>query len=184
VPARPGKPKDKAKVEVAVQVAQRWVLARLRNETFFSLAALNERIRELTGELNARPMRAYGGESRRVLFERLDKPALRPLCDIRFEVAEWGEAKVNRDYHPLCQEELSLESGAAKPGVTQLVGRRATTTCAQDLLCSLPQRNDPKADITASPGRARARGQDRRPSDDPLALGSREYYGTRCDESG
>ncbi len=60
VPARPRKPRDKAKVEVAVQIAQRWVLARLRNETFFSLASLNERIAELTRELNARPGRRRG----------------------------------------------------------------------------------------------------------------------------
>lgn len=99
VPARPGKPKDKAKVEVAVQVAQRWVLARLRNETFFSLTSLNTRIGELREELNARPMRSYGGASRRELFERLDKPALRPLRAERFEIAEWGEAGVHRDYH-------------------------------------------------------------------------------------
>lgn len=99
VPARPRKPKDKAKVEVAVQVAQRWMLARLRNETFFSLEALNVRIAELLEELNARPMRAYGGSSRRELFERLDKPALRALPETRFEVASWGDARVNRDYH-------------------------------------------------------------------------------------
>lgn len=99
VPARPSKPKDKAKVEVAVQVAQRWVLARLRNETFFSLDALNARIAELREELNARPMRAYGGASRRDLFERLDKPALSELPELRFEIAAWGEATVNRDYH-------------------------------------------------------------------------------------
>jgi transposase len=99
VPARPRKPRDKAKVEVAVQVAQRWVLARLRNEVFFSLEALNARIAELLEELNARPMRAYGGASRRDLFERLDKPALRPLPETRFEIAAWGDATVNRDYH-------------------------------------------------------------------------------------
>jgi len=99
VPARPRKPRDKAKVEVAVQVAQRWILARMRNETFFSLDALNGRIRELLEELNARPMRSYGGVSRRELFERLDRDALKPLPDTRFEIAEWGEAKVNRDYH-------------------------------------------------------------------------------------
>lgn len=99
VPARPRKPKDKAKVEVAVQVAQRWVLARLRNETFFSLASLNTRIAELLEELNRRPMRAYGGASRRELFERLDKPALRQLPETRFEIAAWGDATVNRDYH-------------------------------------------------------------------------------------
>src|SRR5690606_30267480 len=61
VPARPGKPRDKAKVEVGVQVVQRWILARLRNEPFHSLAALNERISELLEELNDRPMRRYGG---------------------------------------------------------------------------------------------------------------------------
>jgi hypothetical protein len=64
VPARPAKPRDKAKAEVGVQVAQRWVLARLRHETFFSLAALNARIRELLTDLNARPMKGYGGLSR------------------------------------------------------------------------------------------------------------------------
>jgi transposase len=99
VPARPGKPRDKAKVEVAVQVAQRWILARLRNETFFSLEVLNKRIAELLAELNARPMRTYGGASRRELFERLDQPSLRPLPQTRFEIAEWGEAGINGDYH-------------------------------------------------------------------------------------
>lgn len=99
VPARPGKPRDKAKVEVGVQVAQRWILARLRNETFFSLEALNARISELLAELNARPMRTYGGASRRELFERLDQPALRALKETRFEIAEWGDAGINGDYH-------------------------------------------------------------------------------------
>ena len=75
VPARPAQPRDKAKVEAGVLVAQRWILARLRNETFFSLDALNERIAELLEELNDRPMRLYGA-SRRELFERLDRPAL------------------------------------------------------------------------------------------------------------
>ena len=58
VPARPRKPRDKAKVEVAVQVVERWILARIRNETFFSLAELNTRIAEWLKELNARTMRA------------------------------------------------------------------------------------------------------------------------------
>ena len=79
VAARPRKPKDKAKVEVAVQIVQRWVLARLRHEQFFTLADLNRRIGELVKELNERPMRDYGGKSRRELFERIDKPALSPL---------------------------------------------------------------------------------------------------------
>jgi len=67
LPAHPAKPRDKAKVEVAVQIAQRWILARLRHETFFSLPALNARIRELLVDLNARPMKGYGGVSRRDL---------------------------------------------------------------------------------------------------------------------
>lgn len=99
IPARPRKPKDKAKVEVAVQVVQRWILARLRNETFFSLRALNERIRALLDDLNARPMRAYGARSRRDLYEALDRPALRSLPPERYVFAEWKRAAVNIDYH-------------------------------------------------------------------------------------
>jgi transposase len=78
VPARPAKPRDKAKVEVAVQVDERWILARLRNDTFFTLATLNARIAELLTDLNDRPMKGYGGASRRALFERFDRPALQP----------------------------------------------------------------------------------------------------------
>jgi transposase len=99
LPARPAKPRDKAKVEVAVQVAQRWILARLRHETFVSLAALNGRIRELLVDLNARPMKGYGGHSRRDLFERFDRPALRPLPAERFVYTEWRQVRVNIDYH-------------------------------------------------------------------------------------
>ena len=88
----------KAKVEVAVQIAQRWILARLRRETFTSLADMNRRIRALLEDLNRRVMRRYG-VSRRALFERIDKAALRPLPSGRFELFEWKRAKVNIDYH-------------------------------------------------------------------------------------
>jgi transposase len=98
LPARPAKARDKAKVEVAVQVVERWILARLRHETFFSLAALNARIAELLADLNARPMRLYRA-SRRELFERLDQPALRPLPTEPFVYGEWKTARVNVDYH-------------------------------------------------------------------------------------
>ena len=98
LPARPGKPKDKAKVEAGVLVATRWILARLRHETFFSLAALNARIAELRADLNARPMRLYRA-SRRELFDRLDQPALRPLPAEAFIYGEWKTARVNVDYH-------------------------------------------------------------------------------------
>jgi transposase len=98
LPARQGMPRDKAKIEAGVLVAERWILARLRHETFFSLAALNTRIAELLADLNARPMRLYR-VSRRELFERLDRPALRPLPSEPFLYGEWKRARVNIDYH-------------------------------------------------------------------------------------
>jgi len=98
IPARPARPRDKAKVEVAVQVVERWILARLRNQSFFSLGALNVRIRELLEDLNARPMRDYG-QSRRERFESLDRPALKTLPEQRFVYAEWKTVGVNIDYH-------------------------------------------------------------------------------------
>ena len=98
LPARPGHPRDKAKVETAVLVAQRWILAKLRNQTFHSIEALNERIGELLEELNERPMRVYG-KSRRELFEQLDKSALGALPEKRFACGEWKRVTVNIDYH-------------------------------------------------------------------------------------
>lgn len=97
-PARPAKPRDKAKVEAGVRIAQRWILGRIRNQVFFSLSELNERIRELVDELNRYVMRGYGA-SRRDLFERLDRPALRPLPDQPYEYAEWKKVLLNIDYH-------------------------------------------------------------------------------------
>jgi len=98
IPARVRKPKDKAKVEVGVQVVERWVLARLRNRTFFGLGELNLAIRELLEELNDRPMR-HLGKSRRELFEALDRPALKPLPAEPYEFATWKKIKVSIDYH-------------------------------------------------------------------------------------
>jgi transposase len=98
IPARVRKPRDKAKVEVGVQVVERWILARLRNQTFFSLAALNSAIAQLLEELNNRPMK-HLGKSRKQLFEELDRPALRPLPDRPYEYATWKTARVNIDYH-------------------------------------------------------------------------------------
>uniref|UniRef100_UPI001AE0D4B8 IS21 family transposase n=1 Tax=Pararhodobacter sp. SW119 TaxID=2780075 RepID=UPI001AE0D4B8 len=98
LPARPYKPKDKAKVEVAVQVAQRWILARLRNLRFFSLADLNVAIRRLLDQLNMRVMRGYGA-SRADLFATLDRPNLQPLPPQPYEFARWKRARVAPDYH-------------------------------------------------------------------------------------
>lgn len=98
MPARPRSPRDKAKVEVGVQIAERWLLARIRDETFTSLGALNARLAELTGDLNGRTMRTYKA-SRRDLFERLDKPALAPLPEQPFEASTWKKVALNIDYH-------------------------------------------------------------------------------------
>ena len=98
IPARPYKPRDKAKVEVGVQVVQRWILARLRNRRFFSLAELNQAIRELVDQLNDRPMRGWG-TTRRALYEQLDRPALRELPPTPYEYATWKRCRVNLDYH-------------------------------------------------------------------------------------
>lgn len=106
IPARPRAPRDKAKVEAGVLVAERWILARLRHEVFHSLAALNARIRELLTALNERPMRGYGGQSRRDLFERCDRPALRALPPTRYEHADWRTATVNIDYHVEVEKHL------------------------------------------------------------------------------
>jgi transposase len=98
VPARPGKARDKAKVESMVLVVQRWILARLRHRTFFELAELNEAILELLEQLNGRPMQKLG-VSRRELWERLDRPALKPLPVARYDLAQWTPCKPNIDYH-------------------------------------------------------------------------------------
>ncbi|MGH2627508.1 MAG: Mu transposase domain-containing protein, partial [Anaerolineales bacterium] len=94
----PRRPRDRAKVEVGVQIVERWVLAVLRHHTFTSLAEANVAIRELTDRLNARPFRKREG-SRRSLFETLEHPALRPLPATPYEFAHWQQAKVNIDYH-------------------------------------------------------------------------------------
>jgi transposase len=97
IPARPRRPRDKAKVEVGVLIAQRWILAALRHRTFFSLAELNEAIGELLERLNARAFQKLDG-CRRSVFDSIDRPAMRALPARRYEIAEWRRAKVNVDY--------------------------------------------------------------------------------------
>jgi len=98
LPARVRRPRDKAKVEVAVQVVQRWVLARLRHRRFFSLAELNGAIRELVADLNDRPTR-HLGTTRRVLFEAIEQSALLPLPVEPYAYAEWRRCRAGLDYH-------------------------------------------------------------------------------------
>ena len=98
LPARPYKPRDKAKVEAGVQVAERWIAAALRDRRFFSLSELNAAIRELVDKLNNRTSRHLGA-SRQKLFEKLDRPALEPLPQEPYEYAEWKNCKAGIDYH-------------------------------------------------------------------------------------
>jgi transposase len=98
VPARPYRPKDKAKVEVAVQVATRWIIAKLRNRCFFSLAELNAAIRDLVTQLNDRVTRHLGA-SRRALFDEIERPALKALPVEPYLYAEWKECRVGLDHH-------------------------------------------------------------------------------------
>jgi transposase len=98
MPARPRKPRDKAKVENGVLVAERWILAALRHRKFFSLAELNEAIATLLERLNHRPFRKREG-TRASLFAELDRPALQPLPAERYVMAEWKTVRASIDYH-------------------------------------------------------------------------------------
>jgi transposase len=98
IPARPGKPRDKAKAEAGVLLAERWILAALRNRTFFSLGELNQAIREKLTSLNNRKFQKLDS-SRSELFKTIEKPALKPLPSSPYEFAQWKIATVNIDYH-------------------------------------------------------------------------------------
>ena len=98
LPTRSRRPRDKGKVEGAVLIVERWILARLRNQRFFSLADLNAAITLLVDDLNERPMR-HVGQSRRQIFEEIERPALAALPPQAFEYAEWKRARVHPDYH-------------------------------------------------------------------------------------
>lgn len=98
MPARPYKPRDKAKVEVGVQIVERWIVAALRHRHFYSVGEINEAIAGLLERLNNRRFRKREG-TRASLFAELDKPALQPLPVERYELAEWKSVRANIDYH-------------------------------------------------------------------------------------
>jgi transposase len=98
IPARTYKARDKAKVEIGVLLAERWIMARLRNRRFQSVGEINIAIRGLVSWINARPFKKLPG-SRQSLYEEIDRPALRPLPESRYEFALWRRSKVNIDYH-------------------------------------------------------------------------------------
>lgn len=95
VSAGVGKARDKAKVEVGVQNVERWILARLRNQKFFSLGELNRAMRELLKDLNSRPMEHFH-QSRQELFAEIDRPALKPLPAAPYEYAYWKKPTSTR----------------------------------------------------------------------------------------
>lgn len=98
VPARKGKPRDKAKVETSVLVVERWIIAALRNQVFFSLEELNQAILKLLEKLNRRPFKKLPG-CRYDLYRAVDLPALKPLPEKRYEYAEWKRCTAHIDYH-------------------------------------------------------------------------------------
>jgi len=98
IPARPRKPRDKAKVEGGVLIAQRWIVAALRNHTFFNIEQINEAIWDKLDELNDRKFQKLDG-NRRQMYQNLDRPALRALPASRYVYADWSRPKVNIDYH-------------------------------------------------------------------------------------
>ncbi|TWO64408.1 IS21 family transposase [Caenimonas sedimenti] len=98
-PARARKPRDKGKVEVGVQIAQRWILFRLRDRVFFSLTELNAEIQRLTVALNDHPFKKLDG-TRRLRFEQTERGQLKPLPAVAFELCEWRyQVRVGDDYH-------------------------------------------------------------------------------------
>ena len=99
LPARPRRPRDKAKVEAAVGIVERWLLGRLRNRRFYSLAEVNAAIAELLVALNDRRVLRYVGRTRRQLFEEIDAPRLTPLPADPYVFAQWSLRKVGLDYH-------------------------------------------------------------------------------------
>lgn len=98
MPSRPYKPRDKAKVEVGVQLVERWIMARLRHAAFFTLGELNQAIHLLLADLNARPFKKLEG-SRQSQFEALDRPVLKPLPLLPYQYAEWKLVRVHLDCH-------------------------------------------------------------------------------------
>lgn len=137
IPARVRRPRDKAKAEVGVLVAERWIMAALRHRTFFSLAELNAAVKELLEKLNHRQFRKLETNRAR-LFEVLDRPALRPLPVEPFRLEQIQRAKVHMDYHveigghyysvpyELVQEEVEVRLSSSTVEILHQ-GRRVAT---------------------------------------------------------
>ncbi len=127
IPARVRKPQDKSKAEVGVQIVERWILARLRKQTFFSLAEANDAIGHLLLDMNNRPFKKLPG-TRRQAFESLDQPVLQPLPATPYEFAQWKKVRVNIDYHIELDGHYYSVPFALKG---QQLDARSTSTCVE-----------------------------------------------------
>lgn len=121
LPARPAEPTDKAKVETAVQIVERWVIAPLRKMVFHSFGELRQAVNAKLRELNERPFQKLSG-NRRQLFEEVDRPVLRPLPNSRYEMGAWCDATVYQDYH------ISIDRHFYSVPY-RLIGERVSTRC-------------------------------------------------------
>jgi transposase len=157
IPARVGKPRDKAKVEAGVLIVERWILAALRRRTFHSLAELNLAIRDLLEQLNQRRFRKLD-TTRARLFDELERPRLKPLPAEPFVFAQWKKARVHLDYHieidhhyysvphPYVHQEVEARLSASTVEVF-LQGRRIATharSFAPSRHTTLPEHRPPK----------------------------------------
>jgi transposase len=151
LPARPMKPRDKAKVEGGVLIAQRWILARLRNITCFSLDELNEHIARLVADLNNRVMKRYG-KSRRQLFDELDRPAIKALPSDRFIYGDWSKATVKLDYHvPVDHHDYSVPYQRATDEVEVRLSAATVEVFYKNKRCASHVRSFEYGGVTTNP---------------------------------
>jgi transposase len=152
LPTRTAKPRDKAKAEAGVLLVERWILARLRNQTFFSFAELNREIRQLLELLNDRRFQKIEG-TRRSLFESLDRPALLPLPERRYEYAQWKKARVNIDYHiEVLGHYYSVPYTLARQGVDVRISRGTIEVFHDGRRVAAHVRSRRKGTFTTEPG--------------------------------
>ena len=160
LPARPYKPRDKAKVEQGVLLAERWILAVLRDRVFTSLAELHAAIVPLRERLNARPLRRLG-QSRRELFEAVERAALRPLPATPYVYAVWARPKVNIDYHVVFEDHYYSVPYQLRGAVLDLRATATTVELFQDgrrvaSHVRSPVRHQPTTDAAHMPAAHRA----------------------------
>jgi transposase len=132
IPARPRKPRDKAKVEQGVLLAERWIIAALRNHRFSNLFDINDAIAPLLEKLNERPMRKLG-RSRRQVFEEVERASLRPLPENPYVLATFAKATVNIDYHVEFEKHYYSVPHGLRAQTDHQIEIRATATTVEVL---------------------------------------------------